>query len=51
MDIFVNSNGTLEWNETIVPCAIGASGMTGDKREGDQATPLGCFPLRPQIRA
>ncbi len=46
MNIFVDSNGTLEWNGKIVPCAIGASGMTADKREGDQATPMGCFPLR-----
>ena len=46
MNIYVDSNGILEWNGNIVPCAIGASGMTADKREGDQATPIGCFPLR-----
>ena len=46
MEIYVDSNGTLEWNGNIVPCAIGASGMTVDKREGDQATPMGSFPLR-----
>ncbi len=46
MDIYVDSNGTVEWNGNIVPCAFGASGMTADKREGDQATPLGRFPLR-----
>ena len=46
MDIYVDNNGTVEWNGNIVPCAIGASGMTADKREGDQATPMGCFPLR-----
>lgn len=46
MDIYVDSNGTVEWNGNIVPCAIGASGMTADKREGDQATPTGCFALR-----
>ncbi len=46
MDINVDSNGTVEWNGNIVPCAIGAAGMTSDKREGDQATPMGCFPLR-----
>jgi L,D-peptidoglycan transpeptidase YkuD (ErfK/YbiS/YcfS/YnhG family) len=27
-------------------CAIGPAGVTADKREGDGATPLGCFPLR-----
>ena len=46
MDIYVDSNGTVEWSGTIVPCAIGASGMTSDKHEGDQATPIGCFVLR-----
>ena len=46
MDIHVASNRTVEWNGNIVPCAIGASGITADKREGDQATPQGCFPLR-----
>ena len=46
MDIYVDSNGTVEWRGNIIPCAIGASGMTSDKREGDQATPVGCFALR-----
>ena len=46
MDITVDSKGALEWNGNIVPCAIGASGMTADKREGDRATPVGCFMLR-----
>lgn len=27
-------------------CAIGASGLSGDKREGDKATPVGTFALR-----
>ena len=27
-------------------CAIGPAGVIADKREGDGATPLGCFPLR-----
>ena len=46
MNIYVDSDGTVEWNGNSVPCAIGASGMTADKREGDQATPTGCFLLR-----
>ena len=47
MDIFVDSSGpTIEWNGNSVPCVIGASGVTSDKREGDQATPVGCFLLR-----
>lgn len=46
MDIIVGDIGTLEWNGIIVPCAIGASGLIVDKREGDRATPVGCFLLR-----
>jgi len=33
--------GVREWR-----CAIGPAGVVTDKREGDGATPLGCFPLR-----
>ena len=33
--------GARDWR-----CAIGPAGVTADKREGDGATPLGCFPLR-----
>jgi len=33
--------GTASWR-----CALGPAGVTADKREGDGATPLGCFPLR-----
>lgn len=33
--------GSATW-----PCAIGRSGVTPAKREGDGATPIGCFPLR-----
>jgi L,D-peptidoglycan transpeptidase YkuD (ErfK/YbiS/YcfS/YnhG family) len=29
-----------------LPCSLGRSGLSGDKREGDGATPLGRFPLR-----
>ena len=29
-----------------VPCAFGRSGVSGDKREGDMASPLGVFRLR-----
>jgi len=31
---------------TAVPCAIGRGGVVRDKREGDGATPIGCWPLR-----
>ena len=33
--------GARDWR-----CALGPAGVTADKREGDGATPLGCFPLR-----
>ncbi len=33
--------GARDWR-----CAIGPAGVIADKREGDGATPLGCFPLR-----
>ncbi len=33
--------GARDWR-----CAVGPSGVTADKREGDGATPIGCFPLR-----
>jgi L,D-peptidoglycan transpeptidase YkuD (ErfK/YbiS/YcfS/YnhG family) len=33
--------GAHDWR-----CAIGPAGVTAEKREGDGATPCGCFPLR-----
>ena len=33
--------GTRRWR-----CAIGPAGVSADKREGDGATPVGCFQLR-----
>jgi L,D-peptidoglycan transpeptidase YkuD (ErfK/YbiS/YcfS/YnhG family) len=29
-----------------MPCALGKGGVTHNKREGDGATPIGCFALR-----
>jgi L,D-peptidoglycan transpeptidase YkuD (ErfK/YbiS/YcfS/YnhG family) len=46
MDITVDPDGTVEWNGSTMACALGANGVTGDKREGDQATPTGCYSLR-----
>ena len=37
---------TLTWNDGVVPCAVGRSGLSVEKREGDGATPIGCFALR-----
>lgn len=46
MDILVFPDRTVEWNGERFPCALGPAGLTEAKREGDGATPVGCFPLR-----
>jgi L,D-peptidoglycan transpeptidase YkuD (ErfK/YbiS/YcfS/YnhG family) len=44
--IEVTADRLLAWTERRVPCALGRGGIRPDKREGDGATPVGCFPLR-----
>ena len=39
-------DGFLSWPGHRVRCALGKTGLTNDKREGDGATPIGNFPLR-----
>jgi L,D-peptidoglycan transpeptidase YkuD (ErfK/YbiS/YcfS/YnhG family) len=52
MHLFVKSDptrptrGTLTCGGASYPCALGRSGVTTDKKEGDGATPAGTFPLR-----
>ena len=46
MEILVDSGGTLSWPGHRVRCALGRGGVRLDKREGDGATPIGCFLLR-----
>lgn len=46
MDILVEPSGTLVWDHGQAQCALGRSGVTSDKREGDGATPIGCFELK-----
>jgi L,D-peptidoglycan transpeptidase YkuD (ErfK/YbiS/YcfS/YnhG family) len=42
----LNANrGTLTSGSITVPCALGRSGVTRFKREGDGATPIGAFEL------
>jgi len=41
----VHPQGILRAGALILPCAIGASGISHDKREGDRATPAGSWPL------
>lgn len=49
MDLIVSRQGDL-WQARLGTlchrCAVGPSGTTRDKREGDGATPVGCWPLR-----
>jgi L,D-peptidoglycan transpeptidase YkuD (ErfK/YbiS/YcfS/YnhG family) len=44
--IEVTQDGRLVWPGGAIRCALGRSGVTRDKREGDGATPAGLFPLR-----
>ena len=46
MDIIVSPSGTLSYKCKSVRCALGHGGARADKREGDGATPVGCFALR-----
>jgi L,D-peptidoglycan transpeptidase YkuD (ErfK/YbiS/YcfS/YnhG family) len=40
------ADGEVRWRDRVARCALGCGGVRVDKREGDGATPLGCFPLR-----
>lgn len=46
MDITVSPDGWLSWPGGTVRCALGRSGISRYKHEGDGATPAGRFPLR-----
>ncbi len=49
MDLIVTREGAT-WRATFGEnrwrCALGRAGVTADKREGDGATPAGCWPLK-----
>ena len=44
--ISVTPDGRLSFKKKVFKCAIGKSGVTERKREGDGATPVGTFPIR-----
>jgi len=49
MELIVDSAArTIHFGNVVAPCVIGRSGPieATDKREGDGATPLGCWPIR-----
>ncbi len=46
MDLTVLSEGLLRCGGREYRCALGSGGITRKKREGDGATPAGCFDLR-----
>lgn len=46
MDILVNSTGQLIYGDKKYRCTLGQNGITTNKKEGDQATPAGRFPIR-----
>jgi L,D-peptidoglycan transpeptidase YkuD (ErfK/YbiS/YcfS/YnhG family) len=46
MELIVAADGTARWGARVMRCAIGRSGVSADKREGDGATPIGTFPMR-----
>jgi L,D-peptidoglycan transpeptidase YkuD (ErfK/YbiS/YcfS/YnhG family) len=46
MIISVARDGTLKANDKTYRCALGKGGVREDKCEGDDATPVGTFPLR-----
>lgn len=45
-NIIVKPTGKLVFGKKEFRCAIGKSGVSKNKQEGDDATPIGCFPIR-----
>jgi L,D-peptidoglycan transpeptidase YkuD (ErfK/YbiS/YcfS/YnhG family) len=46
MDLVVYADGYAHWKKKRLRCALGRSGITSCKIEGDGATPTGLFPFR-----
>lgn len=45
-NILVNSKRILSFLGKKYKCVIGKNGISADKKEGDEATPVGTFPIR-----
>ena len=46
MELVVYPAGRAEWDGGSLRCALGRSGVSRHKREGDSATPVGCYAMR-----
>ncbi|MBI2054666.1 MAG: L,D-transpeptidase family protein [Candidatus Sungbacteria bacterium] len=46
MNIEVSPSGKLAFDGKEYRCALGKGGILENKKEGDGATPAGCFPMR-----
>jgi L,D-peptidoglycan transpeptidase YkuD (ErfK/YbiS/YcfS/YnhG family) len=48
MDLIVDSASKARWGNRVLKCAIGSAGaiLAKDKREGDNRTPVGRWPMR-----
>lgn len=46
MDLLVDPDGWALWDGRRLRCALGRGGARAGKREGDGATPVGCWPMR-----
>ncbi len=46
MDLIVHSDGTALWGGQTLRAALGRSGITDEKREGDGASPAGRWAMR-----
>jgi L,D-peptidoglycan transpeptidase YkuD (ErfK/YbiS/YcfS/YnhG family) len=46
MELVIHPDGIAHWRRRELRCAIGRSGVSSNKTEGDGATPVGTFGLR-----
>jgi len=46
VDLLVTGAGRASWGTLVFRCALGRGGLTGNKVEGDGATPIGSWPMR-----